>query len=361
MPRKRKEIVRLIEQTRTLQTPTLDISQCQLGDLVDEVCQMEWLTELNLSHGHLAALPDAIGNLTLLTRLDLSENQLSTLPEAMTRLTNLQYLNLHRAGYGFAIPESLAAWLKTIPEVQWPDGKQPEPEVAVRTILTPDSPNRWLEWLKSALKLYGDALAMEDRGFGGYEKRAEADAWIAQIFQQVPELQEILPEFYQDFLNHRFYSYNCDSEKTLDHNPFRLPTKADEKWLAELSTAPDDSPTLTLYAEVSDSHRHIRVRNKRTGQESEVFDCEYGRCLLSNQPYAEDEIYLADCEAWLYQTGHRRYFLRAQVYDYGGDITRWYDSNDGGKTWHRQAQLTQEWLEKNRGNWPERGHIPMAG
>ena len=126
MPRKRKEIIALLEQAAARRPSALDLSKCNLGDLLAEVCRMDWLRELNLAHCHLARLPEEIGNLTRLVRLGLAENQLATLPDSIIRLTALRQLDLTRAGYEFSVSEAVKAWLKTVPEVTWTDGKPPQ-------------------------------------------------------------------------------------------------------------------------------------------------------------------------------------------------------------------------------------------
>ncbi|KAF7152877.1 hypothetical protein RHSIM_Rhsim01G0096700 [Rhododendron simsii] len=54
------------------------------------------LTELNLIDCHLSYLPDEIGNLISLRNLDLAQNNLSTLPSGIGRLISLEILNLER-------------------------------------------------------------------------------------------------------------------------------------------------------------------------------------------------------------------------------------------------------------------------
>src|SRR5579862_9640681 len=107
MPRRRKEIIRIIEQAKAGQTPVLDLSNCNAGEFIEEICRMNWLVELKLSHCHLNTLPETIGNLTRLTRLVLAENQLSTLPDSITRLTALQHLDLNMAGYEFKVSDEV--------------------------------------------------------------------------------------------------------------------------------------------------------------------------------------------------------------------------------------------------------------
>ena len=358
MPRKRKQIRQLLQQTVALRTPALDLSNATANDLLEEVCKMNWLTELNLSHGHISLLPDSIGNLTALTRLDLSENQLTTLPESVSKLTKLVYLNLSHAGYEFTTSTTLADWLKQIPEVVWPIDPAPVLTPQQYIYWGPDHPNKWLEWIRQALKLYSDAFNMEERGIDGTDSRRKADADIQQIFTQVAELEQLLPQFYDDLKNHRFYYSSCESEKMITGNPFRLPTKADEEWLTNVN--PSDLLPVQLRDELRNNgyRRFILTLNTATGLQAEVLSCEFGRFIVSHQPYEQDVIYQADCEAQLYQAGPERLCVRATLYG-ESEIPgiKWFCSENGGHSWQEQASLTYDWLNKNRHSWCELGTL----
>ncbi len=373
MPRKRKDLIALIERATAERPPVLDLSKSNLEGLLDRVFQMDWLVELNLSHCHLSHLPDALGNLSGLTCLVLAENQLTELPDAIGNLSGLtrlvlagnqlttlpwtidgldalQHLDLNRAGpeFGFSVSYMEMEWLRTVPEVIWIDGKPPRFEPPAFPFPVPDNPNVWLQRLASALTLYGEALAVEDRfSFGGGGKRQEADALIRRVFEQEPGLKLELPEFYQDFLDRQFHSTSRPSEKILGKNPLRLPTKADDEWLAG---NPSPSP-LRLGGEVVNDDRRVTIR-RPSGEETEVALLEPSGGVLMNAPYAQDEYYQADSAVRLYQAGPKRFYLRLETYGYSSN-TDWLGSDDGGVSWQKQPQMTNSWLGKSCEKWRE--------
>lgn len=355
MPRRRKDLIHFLEQTTAQRPPVLNVSNSNLEGLVDRICEMDWLVELNLSHCHISTLPEAIANLTGLTSLELSENRLATLPEAITRLTSLRHLNLRGAGLSFSVSDPVKAWLKTLPEVIWTDGNPPNFDPPPPSPPVLEHPNEILGWLQSSLKLYGDALSMEDRGFSGSGKREEADALIKRVFQ-IPEMKEVLPEFYRDHQAKRFYSTNCESEKSLDRNPFRLPTEADAVWLAAHPAV--EQPPLSLDSFV-EGGRHILAVNRQTGAKAEVGVCTYG-WVIPLEVFSGDDRYFADCTAWLYQAGSERFYVRLEIYGSGIPSDQWFGSSDDGASWQEQAGLTYAWLNKNYSNWRELSRLEPA-
>ena len=356
MPRKRKEIVKIIADANASQTPVLDLSNCDLRDFPAQVCQMSWLTELDLSHCHLDVLPDEFENMVKLKRLNLSENQLETLPESFINLTALQSLNLTRAGYEFRLSVPVEHFVNQIPEVIWENKPPPVSEIAYIAFPENGHPNLWLEWIKDALKLYNDAFNMEERGGNGKYPRTRADKEIGKIFEQLYEMKEIFPEFYADFKEHRFYASNRESEKTIEGNPFRLPMAEDDKWIINFLLSREDLPPLYLIDEISQG-RQIWAINTETCQKSEVFLSDYGGVTVSNTPYAEDDYYFSDCEATLLQAGDQRFYVRVEEDGWGGTNRKWFVSEDGGKVWHSQPNLTHEWLEKNHRRWRELSYL----
>ncbi len=321
-----------------------------------QVCQMKWLTELNLAHCHIDILPGEFGNLINLTKLNLSENQLSGLPESFINLTRLQFLNLTRAGYEFRLSAPLEQFVNQISEVIWEDKPPPVSVAAYIAFSDSDSPNLWLEWIKDALKLYNDAFNMEERGGNGKESRARADQEIGGIFAQFYEMKEIFPEFYDDFKERRFYESNRESEKTIEGNPFRLPTRDDDEWLVNFSISRDDLPPLHLIDEISRGRRIFAI-NTETRQKSEVFWGGYGGVTVSNTPYEADDYYFADCEATLLQAGEERFYVRIEEDGWGGTNNKWFVSEDGGAVWHNQPNLTFQWLENNYRRWRELSYL----
>ncbi|MBD2704295.1 leucine-rich repeat domain-containing protein [Spirosoma sp. BT702] len=347
MPRKRKQILQLLEQTNAQHLPVLDFSYVSAGEFLDQICQMSWLTKLNLSHGHLSHVPHAIRNLTLLTHLDLSENQLSTLPDSFTQLKSLTYLNLHFAGYNFSATPELISWLKGIEEVVWPDTLPLFEEPPKRVDWVGSHPNRWLEILRQSLQRYSDAFNMEDRGYDGTSVRTKADSAIQQVFDQVPELQQILTQFYDDFKEHRFYWTSCQSESLLDTNPFQLPTKTDEEWLLN---SPTDHLPLRLLSGIQDGRRYVYCINIRTRQKSLIFSSPFENSLIYNNLSSNQ----TDCSVQLFQAGGQRLFLRATFYERGTlSRSEWYSSANGGTVWKEQAELTYDWLQSNCELWPQ--------
>ncbi|MFX1392589.1 MAG: leucine-rich repeat domain-containing protein [Promethearchaeota archaeon] len=72
----------------------LDLSDCNLTSIPDEVFSFPNLKELILSRNNFTSLPKEIGNLTSLEILELSHNKLTTLPDEIGDLRALQKLYL---------------------------------------------------------------------------------------------------------------------------------------------------------------------------------------------------------------------------------------------------------------------------
>ena len=101
------ELEELIEQAAREEWEELDLSGCDLKELLPTIGKVISLKKLILGQPHnklnvpktlfrnqLVSLPEEICKLTNLQHLDLSNNKISTFPEAITNLTNLQYLDL---------------------------------------------------------------------------------------------------------------------------------------------------------------------------------------------------------------------------------------------------------------------------
>ncbi|EFJ52246.1 hypothetical protein VOLCADRAFT_116284, partial [Volvox carteri f. nagariensis] len=73
----------------------LDLTDCRLRQLPEEVLQLTELEELQLSGNCLTELPDSLSRLTALRRLGLAGNQLTQLPPGVGALTGLEGLWLH--------------------------------------------------------------------------------------------------------------------------------------------------------------------------------------------------------------------------------------------------------------------------
>lgn len=96
-------ILRLKEAKRS---NVLDLSQCRITELLEEIGTLNSLKTLYLNDNLLTSLPEDIGKLTNLEELDLSDNQLTSLPEGIEKLTNLTGLYL-RHNQLISIPEDI--------------------------------------------------------------------------------------------------------------------------------------------------------------------------------------------------------------------------------------------------------------
>lgn len=76
-------------------TGKLDLSECEIEEVPEEVFDLVHLEELSLAGNNLAELPDAIGNLESLEKLQLSGNRLKHLPRNIGKLKNIRGLWLH--------------------------------------------------------------------------------------------------------------------------------------------------------------------------------------------------------------------------------------------------------------------------
>ncbi|KAI8571086.1 hypothetical protein RHMOL_Rhmol01G0089300 [Rhododendron molle] len=74
----------------------LNLEDCHLSYLPDEIGNLISLRTLNLTQNKLSTLPDCICNLTCLKHLHLDNNNVSHLPSGIGRLTSLEILNLAR-------------------------------------------------------------------------------------------------------------------------------------------------------------------------------------------------------------------------------------------------------------------------
>lgn len=119
------EIQRRIDKVRQGQLSTLDLSNCALTYIPDEIFELSYLTELKLGNwadynkqqrNKLAQLPPQISRLTKLQYLDLSSNELSALPPDLAQLTQLQLIDLSNNHF-----EQLPDWLGDLPQLQFLD------------------------------------------------------------------------------------------------------------------------------------------------------------------------------------------------------------------------------------------------
>jgi leucine-rich repeat protein SHOC2 len=73
----------------------LNLRSRKLSVLPESICQLTYITDLELTDNLLINLPDNIGNISKLTHLNLIGNQLKTLPSSIGDLHRLTDLNLH--------------------------------------------------------------------------------------------------------------------------------------------------------------------------------------------------------------------------------------------------------------------------
>eukprot|EP00889_Picochlorum_renovo_P003466 jgi/Picre1/30496/NNA_005860.t1 len=73
----------------------LDLSECELESIPEEVFDIECLTELSLAGNNLSSIPRGIGRLRNLEKLQLSGNRLREVPDELCLLDNLEGLWLH--------------------------------------------------------------------------------------------------------------------------------------------------------------------------------------------------------------------------------------------------------------------------
>lgn len=347
MPRKKKEIQAMIKQAKEQGLTKLDLTNCQLSEeFIDNVCEINQLQELNLTHCHLTKLPDKIANLSNLTIFILKENQLETLPESICKLEKIEHLDLTLSGLKY-VSENLRQWLKGIATAitEHTDIELKEPEEIKPFIIA--EPNILLLSLQSALDGYANANSADDHHADGDQIRQESDKQINEIFEGIPELKEVLSDFYKDFMEKNFYYFNQESEKVLKQNPFKLPTQQDIKWLAEKHNLKDTS---SYYLSPKTTESTQRLCFIKDDQEKLITILSYGDAIISNQPYAADESYFADFTAKLYRAGQERFYI--ELIESGfSEVVNWYISEDFGKTWSKSPLFLHKFFNSEQVNW----------
>ena len=77
------------------QLKKLALHECgKLATLPLEVCELEWLEELDLNSAKFRALPKEMGKMKALQRLDLQSSQVSKLPDELAQLPSLKEINI---------------------------------------------------------------------------------------------------------------------------------------------------------------------------------------------------------------------------------------------------------------------------
>jgi len=98
------EIILRIKEAK--RSNVLDLSQCRITELLEEIGTLNSLKTLYLNDNLLTSLPEDIGKLTNLEELDLSHNQFTSLPQGIGKLTNLTGLYL-RHNQLTSLPEDI--------------------------------------------------------------------------------------------------------------------------------------------------------------------------------------------------------------------------------------------------------------
>jgi len=89
----------------------LNISQCELEIIPEQISLLTSLLTLNASQNRLKELPPGIGQCTMLTSLDCNDNTLTTVPAAIGCLTELAKLLLYKNSIS-SLPEELCKCIK---------------------------------------------------------------------------------------------------------------------------------------------------------------------------------------------------------------------------------------------------------
>jgi hypothetical protein len=108
-----------IRHAKRQNAQNLDLKECNLESIPNEVFQLKTLLNLNLSSNKLTTIDKAIENLKILTELNLENNFITSLPEEILSLPNLKYLRLtnnpiydHLEDFNLNWKESLREYLK---------------------------------------------------------------------------------------------------------------------------------------------------------------------------------------------------------------------------------------------------------
>ncbi len=76
---------------------TLDLSwQSKCTVIPDEVCELAYLSEIDIDYSSFTSLPESIGNCSNLSSIKACSSDLRSLPESITNLVNLQTLDLEQ-------------------------------------------------------------------------------------------------------------------------------------------------------------------------------------------------------------------------------------------------------------------------
>jgi hypothetical protein len=90
----RKAAIEIIINTKKNETDILSLEGFGLSSLPEQIAELDFLKELQLSENNLSSIPDWISNLVSLKVLDLSDNQIQTIPPEIGNLTSLESLHL---------------------------------------------------------------------------------------------------------------------------------------------------------------------------------------------------------------------------------------------------------------------------
>jgi len=102
-----QEAVRRIEEAKSSNASTLNLSRLKLTAIPDSLTRLANLQQLTLGENQITAIPESLAQLANLRELNLFRNQITTIPDSLAQLVNLQILFLTNNRIT-AIPDSLA-------------------------------------------------------------------------------------------------------------------------------------------------------------------------------------------------------------------------------------------------------------
>ena len=121
------EAKRRIKNGKKNKSKKLDLSYLYTGELPEELSELYWLEELDLTCNALKQLPDWIGNYRKLTTLSLDSNELTSLPDSIGNLSKLKVISLD-LNHLSTLPETFGNLKSLEAFVLWEDDNHPAAE-----------------------------------------------------------------------------------------------------------------------------------------------------------------------------------------------------------------------------------------
>lgn len=90
----RAEVLTAIEKVAQAKTGLLQLRNCGLSELPEEIRELTFLNKLDVSNNTIRELPEWLGELTSLQEIDLHSNNLVKIPASISQLLNLRRLDL---------------------------------------------------------------------------------------------------------------------------------------------------------------------------------------------------------------------------------------------------------------------------